>query len=670
MMNMDKGGGGGGGTLSMASSGEGVSGQFPAGLRVLVVDDDLTCLKILERMLHHCLYEVTTCSQAVVALSILREKKYMFDLVLSDVHMPDMDGFKLLEHIGLEMDLPVIMMSMDDKKEVVMKGVTHGACDYLIKPIRMEAIKNIWQHVVRKRRNELKELEQSGSVEDGERIRKPSDDADNASSANEGSWKNSKKRKEEEDEEDRDDSSTLKKQRVVWSVELHQQFVAAVNQLSIDKAVPKKILELMNVPGLTRENVASHLQKYRLYLKRLSGGPQTGLNTPFMGTSDANFGPMSSFDGFNLQSLTVPGQLPPQSLATLQAGGLARVTAHGGMNMQIADQRNLFSAETPRLRFGVGPQLSNNNQVNLLRGLPSSMEQKQLTHLHQPVQSFGNTSLQSFGNTGLQVSEGSSRYVKLPMGSLGTGSSARVDPVHRNESNALMMQMAQSQLRGQLFSNEIAGRVLGGNGAVTNGRGAVQNPVSQASPMADFSMKRVTDLTGHGFPLGSSAGVPSLQSAGTFQDGGSSGVKGPRGFNPSYDIFNELQQNKTPDWDLQSVGLTFDTSRNTNPAQCNIDPSLSGLGQQGFLSSQKNREREEQHGNPEISQCHENLRVENDFRVKTESLPELNSDNFVYTRHWGQDDLMSALLKQQQDGIGPVETELNFDGYSMDNISA
>ena len=54
---------------------------------------------------------VTTTNQAITALKLLRENKNKFDLVISDVHMPDMDGFKLLELVGLEMDLPVISNS-------------------------------------------------------------------------------------------------------------------------------------------------------------------------------------------------------------------------------------------------------------------------------------------------------------------------------------------------------------------------------------------------------------------------------------------------------------------------------------------------------------------------------------------------------------------------------
>lgn len=48
--------------------------------------------------------------------------------------------------------------------------------------------------------------------------------------------------------------------QVDWTPELHKKFVQAVEQLGIDQAIPSRILELMKVEGLTRHNVASHLQ--------------------------------------------------------------------------------------------------------------------------------------------------------------------------------------------------------------------------------------------------------------------------------------------------------------------------------------------------------------------------------------------------------------------------
>jgi YesN/AraC family two-component response regulator len=122
-----------------------------------------------------------------------------------------------------------------------MKGIRHGACDYFIKPVRLEELRNIWQHVARKFLNESKEHDNSGSIEDDDRNKCRNDDNNNISSAagaTKGIVKEQKKRSSLKDEEDveleNDDLSTSKKPRVVWSVELHQQFVTAVNQLGLD----------------------------------------------------------------------------------------------------------------------------------------------------------------------------------------------------------------------------------------------------------------------------------------------------------------------------------------------------------------------------------------------------------------------------------------------------
>lgn len=76
-------------------------------------------------------FAVTATSQARTALNMLRENRNRFDLIISDVHMPDMDGFKLLELVGLEMDLPVI----SKQEELELSLIYSLICDVLLLPI-------------------------------------------------------------------------------------------------------------------------------------------------------------------------------------------------------------------------------------------------------------------------------------------------------------------------------------------------------------------------------------------------------------------------------------------------------------------------------------------------------------------------------------------------------
>lgn len=127
-------------------------------------------------------------------------------------------------------------MSVDGETRRVMKGVQHGACDYLLKPIRMKELRNIWQHVLRKRIHEVRDVEGQEILDEIYTTRHGTEQSDD------GYWFGGdvnlgRKRKDVNGKhEDRVylDASSAKKARVVWTVDLHQKFVKAVNLVGID----------------------------------------------------------------------------------------------------------------------------------------------------------------------------------------------------------------------------------------------------------------------------------------------------------------------------------------------------------------------------------------------------------------------------------------------------
>ncbi|XP_020212535.1 two-component response regulator-like APRR5 [Cajanus cajan] len=122
-------------------------------LRVLLVEADDSTRQIIAALLRKCSYKVATVRDGLKAWETLKDKASDIDLILTEVDLPSISGFSLLTLI-MEHDIckniPVIMMSSHDSVSMVFKCMLKGASDFLIKPVRKNELRNLWQHVWRR----------------------------------------------------------------------------------------------------------------------------------------------------------------------------------------------------------------------------------------------------------------------------------------------------------------------------------------------------------------------------------------------------------------------------------------------------------------------------------------------------------------------------------------
>ena len=107
--------------------------------RVLAVDDEAGIRDLVTDVLTLSGFEVTTASDGLQALDLIRKNK--FDLYLLDVNLPKIDGFTLLEKIReRDTNIPVIMLTARTEKDDVNHGLRAGADDYVRKPFSVEEL--------------------------------------------------------------------------------------------------------------------------------------------------------------------------------------------------------------------------------------------------------------------------------------------------------------------------------------------------------------------------------------------------------------------------------------------------------------------------------------------------------------------------------------------------
>lgn len=112
---------------------------------ILVVDDSGTNLLLLQRLLEDEGYEVEAYENPKEALKYVYKHKNL-DLILLDIMMPELDGFKFLEELSQDDQLrkiPVVMVTAKNDRASEKKALSMGAVGYMTKPLDLNKLRNL-----------------------------------------------------------------------------------------------------------------------------------------------------------------------------------------------------------------------------------------------------------------------------------------------------------------------------------------------------------------------------------------------------------------------------------------------------------------------------------------------------------------------------------------------